>query len=579
MVQLDGSSFSRYIDCMSEWLPKHPNADATALVIRGKTIPRPIVQILKNRGYDTPRQIEKFFAPSLDQLYDPFLLPDMERAADRLALAAANAESVLIHGDYDTDGITATALLYTRLHRLGVRVHYFLPNRFEEGYGLSRTGVEEALRHKCSLLIAVDCGITAVEEVKYARQQGLDVIICDHHLPPLELPAALAVINPKLVSSQYPFPDLAGVGVAFKLIQALDQRLGRPAGDVFEDLDLVALGTVVDVVPLIDENRCLVKYGLNKIKSSHRPAFQALLAETGITDRVYAYHLGFRIGPRINACGRLRDAREALELFLSDDPTRCAEIVRRLSADNQERQAIQDRILEAARVAIEQQGRQQDRVIVLADPAWHEGVVGIVAARLSEELHRPAILLAVKETTAKGSGRSIPGFDLAAALYAARACLIKFGGHKQAAGLELKRNDIDDFRHRINDYAAGLPSELFVRKRHYDLRLDLNEITPELVYFLSFFEPTGLDNPEPIFYSEDLQVVGIPKVVAGRHLRFALRQGNRHFPAIAFQEAEQILHFVPGQTRLNCLYKIDEDSYTGKRKIEIKIREWEVCRS
>ncbi len=561
---------------MAEWSPKHEAAEASALDIRGKTIPRPVVQILHNRGYDTTEKIEKFFAPDLDQLYDPFLIPDMDQAVQRLTRAIHDKENILIHGDYDTDGITATALLYNRLQGLGCHTHFFLPSRFEEGYGLSRTGIDHAVKQKCTLLVAVDCGITAVSEIAYAREQHIEVIICDHHQPPPELPAAYAILNPKLPGSAYPFQDLAGVGVTFKLLQALYIRLGRPTEEVFEDLDLVALGSVVDVVPLVDENRCLVKYGIKQIKAGRRPAFQALLAETGISGAVYAYHLGFRLGPRINACGRLHDAREALNLFLSEDPKQCAEIVRQLSQDNQERQTIQGRIREEARAAIERDGLQQERVIVLGHPSWHEGVVGIVAARLSEDYHRPTILLAIKEETAKGSGRSIPGFDLAAALYESRDFLMKFGGHKQAAGLELKRDNLDGFRHRINEYAAGLPSSVFVRKRHYDIRLDLKEITPEVVRFLSFFEPTGYDNPEPLFLSEDLEVVGIPRVVAGRHLKFTLRQGELHYPVIAFQQAEQIMHFVPGRTRLDCLYAIDEDSYTGKRKIELKLKEWEV---
>jgi len=567
-----------YSKFMTEWLKKHDAGEAQETEIRGKIIPKPIMQILKNRGYDSADKVEDFFTPALDKLHDPFLIPDMEKAAGRLVRAARDNEPVLIHGDYDTDGITATALLFNRLKVLGVKPHYFIPSRFEEGYGLSRNGIEHAVRNGCRLVVAVDCGITADDEIAYARTKDIEVIVCDHHQPQEKIPAAYAVLDPKLPHSKYPFPELAGVGVAFKLVQALYTLLNRTAEETWDDLDLVALGSVVDVVPLVDENRCLVKYGIKKIKTSQKVAFQALLAETKLQKNLYSYHLGFILGPRINACGRLREAREALELFLTEDYKTAAEIVQRLTADNQSRQEIEERIKEQAREIIERDRLHERRVIVCGHESWHEGVIGIVASRISEEYHRPAILLAMKEITAKGSGRSITGFDIADALNACRSLLVKFGGHKQAAGLELNRDKIPEFRDKINDYADRQPAEIFQKKKYYDIKLSLKDINDEIVRFLNFFEPTGTGNPLPVFLGENFEVVGTPRVVGGKHLKFSVRQEGLVMSAIAFHQADQILKMAPGKARLDCLYTVNEDSYAGKRKVELKIKEMEEAK-
>jgi single-stranded-DNA-specific exonuclease len=560
---------------MTEWLKKNDAGEAQETEIRGKMIPKPIMQILRDRGYDSADKVEAFFAPTLEQLHDPFLIPDMEKAAGRLARAARDNEPVLIHGDYDTDGITATALLFNRLKELGAKPHYFIPSRFEEGYGLSRNGIDHADRNGCRLVIAVDCGVTAADEIEYARSRNIEVIVCDHHQPQEKIPMAYAVLDPKLPNSRYPFTELAGVGVAFKLAQALNAVLNRSVEETWDDLDLVALGSVVDVVPLVDENRCLVKYGIKKIKTSRKPAFQALLEETKLQKDLRSYHLGFILGPRINACGRLREAREALELFLTDDPGTAAEIVRHLTADNQSRQEIEERIKDQAREIIERDRLAEQRVIVCGHDSWHEGVIGIVASRISEEFHRPAILLAIKERMAKGSGRSIAGFDIADALNACRNLLVRFGGHKQAAGLEITRDNIPEFRDAINDYAGRQAAELFLRKKYYDLKLDLKEINNEVARFLNFFEPTGTGNPRPVFFGENLEVVGLPRVVAGKHLKFNVRQGDLVMPAIAFHQAEQILKITPGKARLDCLYTVNENTHTGKCKLELWIKEME----
>ncbi len=558
---------------MTEWSAKKSVHPATDIEIRGKKIPRVIVQILRNRGYDTLQKIEEFFAPSLDTLYDPFLMSSMDKAVERIIRAIRNKEHVLIHGDYDTDGITGVALLMRHLKKLGAHVDYYIPQRLVEGYGLSMAGIQHALQKECSLIVTVDCGITAVDEIAYANNHNVDVVVCDHHKPKESLPLACALIDPKLPGDAYPFKELAGVGVAFKILQALYENLKLPKEELYIDLDFVALGSVVDVVPLVDENRTLVKYGINKIVRSKKIGFQALLEETGLKRGLTAYHLGFIIGPRINACGRLRDAREALELFLTDDKAYAAKLARNLSQDNAKRQEVEDAIYNEARRLIEQAGRESDRVVLVGKEGWHEGVIGIVASRISEDYYRPAILFALKKDVAKGSARSIKDFDITEALHPCAHLLLKYGGHSQAAGIEMKRENVAELRACINKYAEQFDVNVYKKRSYYDLKLDLDEITDEVVYFLKFFEPTGAANPQPIFCGENFEVVGVPRVIADKHLKFALRNKGKALSAIAYEQAEDILNIEVGKTRIDCLYSVAEDSFLGKKKVVLKVKE------
>ena len=558
---------------MSEWILKGQSIDASDMEIRDKKIPKIVVQILKNRGYDTPEKIERYFVPSLSDLHDPFLLGGMEKAVNRIIKAIETKENVLVHGDYDADGITGSALVIDNLRKLGLNVEYYIPHRIVEGYGLSSKGISHAIEKGCTLVITVDCGITSVQEVLQAKQDNLDIIICDHHKPQSVLPDAYAILNPKLPGDKYPFKELAGVGVAFKLIQGLFIKMKKPVEVIYEDLDLVALGSVVDVVPLIDENRVLVKYGLKKIAKSKKTGIQAILKETRLKDDLMSYHLGFIIGPRINACGRMRDAKEALELFLTNERTKATEFVQNLSDDNQERRVIEDIIYQEAKFIIQENRFDKDRIIVVGKENWHEGVVGIVASKISEEAYKPVIILSLKEDIAKGSARSIPGLDIAEALSACQDMLVRYGGHSQAAGLELRVEKLAQLRQCINDYALKFDEAIFKRKHSYDMEISLDEITEEVVYFLKFFEPTGMANTQPVFLGVNLEVVGVPRVVGKKHLKFVLRDGDKTFGVIAFNQADKILEIEVGKTKLDCLFSIAEDSYGGKRKKVLKIKE------
>ncbi len=560
---------------MNRWQSKNESKTAPDIQIRGKIIPGTIVQILHNRGYSTHEEIEKFFAPALSDLHDPFKLNDMEKAVDRIVQAMKNKERVLIHGDYDTDGITGAALLIKSLKKFGIDHRYYIPHRLEEGYGLQKSGINQALEQKCSLIITVDCGSSAIDEIAYAKKNGVDVIVCDHHLPKETLPEPYALVNPKIPGSNYPFKELAGVGVAFKLVQSLHEKMQHSREECNEDLDLVALGSVVDIVPLIDENRILVKYGLVRIPKSRKTGIKALLEETGLQKGVTAYHLGFIIGPRINACGRLRDAKSALELFLTDDMSQALTLARGLSLDNQERKGIEEKIYEEAVSLIKTTGIDKDRIIIIAQEAWHEGVLGIVASRITTDYYRPAIILSHKEGKTKGSARSIPGVDITELIGKCQNLLIKYGGHTQAAGLELDHQNLTSLRDCMNANAQRIESSVFEKKSLYDTKLDLSEITPEIVHFLKYFEPSGMANPQPVFYAADLEVVGIPRVIGSNHLKIALRKGGKAFSAIAFGQAEDILGIEIGKTRVNCLYSVAEDAFLGKRKVVLKIKEME----
>ena len=558
---------------MTEWVAKNRKNETTDIEIRGKIIPKAIVQILHNRGYDTPDRIEKFFAPSLNNLHDPFLINDMEKAVDRIVKAMHNKERIFIHGDYDTDGITGSALLVGNLRKLGFNVDYYIPHRLYEGYGLSLGGIEQAIKSRCPIIITVDCGITATDEILYANKNNIDVIVCDHHKPKDVLPMAYALLNPKISESKYPFKELAGVGVAFKMIQALYKKLNFPDEEAYQNLDLVALGSVVDVVPLVDENRIMVKYGLRKMSKSKNVGVQAILEEVGLEGELTSYHLGFIIGPRINACGRLRDAKEALELFLTKDRDCARGLARNLSLDNQSRKEIEDTIYNEAKILIECEARVKDNIIVLGKEGWHEGVVGIVASRISEDYYRPAIILSLKKDSAKGSARSVTGFDITDALSSCHDLLIKYGGHSQAAGLEMKTDNINQLREQINSYIKNFGTDIFQRRSFYDTALNLDEVTDEVLFFLKYFEPTGMANPQPVFLGEEFEVVGVPRVVGSDHLKFALRNRGKAFDAIAYGQAESILNIEVGKTRVNCLYSVSENSFTGKKKPVLKVKE------
>jgi single-stranded-DNA-specific exonuclease len=505
------------------------------------------------------------------------LLPDIEPAVERIARAINAHERILVFGDYDVDGTSGTALLVRTLKQLGGAVGFYNPHRAREGYGLSEAGIRHARDGGYSLIVAVDCGTTDFEETAFARNQGIDVVVADHHEVREQLPEAVAIVNPKRPDSRYPFTELCGCGVAFKLAQAVCQRLGAAPELVHDHLDLVALATIADVVPLSGENRILARIGLAQLRRTRKCGLQALLRVTNLTDRdLGSYEIGYILGPRLNASGRMGEARHAVQLLLTDDATEALELARQLDAANDLRKTTEDATFQQALNVVEQQGLHRRNVLVLADERWHEGVIGIVASRLVDRFYRPAILIALDADRGKGSGRSIPGFHLHDALKACANDLLGFGGHKYAAGLTILSAQLAGFAEHVNDYASGcLTPELLQRRLVIDAWATLAEIDRPLLEGLARFEPFGPDNPRPVFAALGLEVVGYPRVVGDGHLRLTVRENKTTvMPAIAFGRASDLLWLEPGKANhLDVAFRFNEHTFAGRSRLQLQIED------
>ncbi|HSX48398.1 MAG TPA: single-stranded-DNA-specific exonuclease RecJ [Candidatus Nanoarchaeia archaeon] len=535
----------------------------------------PIVkQILVSRGYDKPDELKRFMNPDYEKdLHDPLLLTDMKAAVKRILEAVKSKQKIVIYGDYDIDGITASAVMIETIKNLGHQAASYIPDRFEEGYGLNQTALKALKKDGVELIITVDCGVTSVSEVEWANKNGLDVIITDHHNVPPVIPKALAVINPKRPDDKYPFKDLAGVGVAFKLAQALQQTSGKPEkGQEKWLLDLVALGTVCDVVPLVGENRVLAKFGLLVMAKTRRPGIKALAAVGGVEGALNSYHLGWVLGPRLNAAGRLEHARHSLELIHTADSSRAMELAAELHELNKQRLADQKRIIAEA----EEQAKLyvDDPVLVLADEGWSHGIVGIVAGRLADKFHKPTLVMQILGDTTKGSARSTGRFNIVDGLRAADKHLIKYGGHFFAAGCTLKTKDIDKLRQILNKQAAkeGLGVEEADERKEPDARLtDFSKLDWELYKALEAFEPHGHGNPRPIL-STDAKVAALRKVgVDQTHLKLTLAdsQGNL-FEGIGFGLVEKHSNLKPGQS-VQVHYNLSKNEYNGNSNLQLLV--------
>ena len=537
----------------------------------------PAARVLWNRGFRDPGAVEHFLHPKLSDLCDPFLLADMEPAVERLQKAIRNREPVLIYGDYDVDGTSSIVILRTMLEKLGACVRHYIPDRLKDGYGI-RTGViEDAHIEGVRLLISVDTGIRAIEPLSRARELGMDVILTDHHLPEAELPPALAILNPNQPGCAYPNKNLCGAGVTFKLIQALMEREPWPPDRIvrFSDsfLVLVAMATVADVVPLTGENRVIVKRGLEGLTRTRNPGLRALLKEAGFApgDPVTATDVGFRVSPRINAAGRMDHAGEVIELFLTQDDERAREIAARLDALNAERQrtceAVADEILQLFGPRMP---GPEEAALVFYNPDWHRGVVGIVASRVVEAFHRPAIVLGRDEASglAQGSGRSVPGFHLLEALESMPELFERFGGHRSAVGMTLAEDRIPELRERFNTYARqALSDDQLVESHHFDAPLRLSELNDASAAQILQLAPFGLGNRAPLFFVEGVTFEH-PADSFGRereHLRLRLPAGNgRVVHAKAWRYAARAAEFAPGRT-VDLALSIEADNYSLKR--------------
>lgn len=545
-----------------------------------------LAQLLVNRKIDSYEKARVFFRPDMSDLHDPFLMDGMEKAVERITRALANQETILVYGDYDVDGTNGTALLWSFFRTVGANVSYFIPDRIKDGYGLSHRGIEVAKERGATLLITVDCGVTAVEQVRAARAANIDVIICDHHEPSDTLPDAYALLDPIKPGCPYPYKALSGCGVAFKLVQALLTRpetlglqswLGDKADALLRSyLDLVTLATTADIVPLTEENRALVKLGLDLINSNPRPGIRALVETSGTKPgRISAGQIVFILAPRINAVGRIGDAMRAVELLTCESYDKALSLARVFEEENRTRRKLdEEAFLEAQQIVEDFLDVEADSAIVLHQESWHPGVIGIVASRLVERYYRPTIMLTTVDGVVKGSARSISGFDIHQALKRCEDKLLQFGGHKYAAGLSVDPDRVDEFKEAFNAVAKELlTDELLTPRLNIEAEIDLDELTPKFVGTLNRFAPYGPGNMRPIFAARNVELYGPPKIVGNNHLRFKVRNNGRVFDAIGFNLGGLIERLQNGTRRVDIAFSIDEGEYAGELVPQLKIRD------
>jgi single-stranded-DNA-specific exonuclease len=534
------------------------------------SLPMPFARLLVQRGFADAEAARHFLRPTRDDLHDPLLLPDMTRAVERLMRAVRGGETILVHGDYDVDGQCATAIMTRVIRYLGARAVPLVPHRVRDGYDFSPVGVEAARKAGATVILTLDCGTTAIDAVASARALGIDVIVADHHLPGPVLPDAFALINPRRADNAYPFPDLCGAGLGWKLGLALARAMTGGDAFVWHLLDLAAIATVADLVPLTGENRVIVRLGLKVLRATRWPGLTALIQEAGLANKaVRAGQVAFTLGPRINAVGRVGDANDGLRLLLSDDPAESALLAAQLERQNAERQALDQRTLEEALEELAgSYDPARDAGVVLAKEGWHPGVIGIVASRVVERIGRPVMMIAIDGDVGKGSGRSVPRCDLHAALERCAEHLEKWGGHRMAAGLTMRRDRLDAFRAAFNDACCAQvrPAELGLSQR-VDAVLELSELTDEFERMLRHLEPTGMGNPGPVFGLESVELAAV-KPIGERHVRFTLTDGARRLRTVAWGLREDVERLAARGGRLRAAVKLDHDSWLGQETVE-----------
>src|SRR5512133_1005390 len=537
-----------------------------------------LANLMVQRNITTAAEAKAFFVPSLDYLHDPFLMKDMNIAVDRISTAIKKNERILVYGDYDVDGTTAVALMYSFLKEQYSNVEYYIPDRYKEGYGLSLAGLDFACQKNCKVVITLDCGIKAVEKVKYARTKGLDVIICDHHYPGDEIPKALAVLDPKQPDCNYPYKELSGCGVGFKLIHAYSRVHGIPFSEISHYLDLVAVSIASDIVPITGENRVLAYFGLKRLNESPRTGLREIIRESEVTKALTIEDVVFKIGPRINAAGRMETGSKAVDLLVSSDSKLATGISKEINNFNIERRSV-DRIIttEAMRMIAEDQRTVNSRTTVLYNPIWKKGVIGIVASRLIETYYRPTVILTESNGFATGSARSVQGYDLYQAIEACSDLLESFGGHMFAAGLTLKKENIAPFRDRFEQYVySTIKEEQLVPRLFIDAELSFSEINEDFFKALSFFQPFGPENMSPLFISRNVFDTGLGRMVgtSGEHLKLNLCQemSQKIMPAIAFCQANHFEYIRAGKPFDIC-YSLEMNEFRGNKNLQLNIRD------
>lgn len=562
-------------------------------------IDKNLATLLVQRGVTTFDEAKTFFRPSLDSLHDPFLMKDMDKAVERIEQAIKNKEKILVYGDYDVDGTTAVALVYLYLKRFfnKKKIEFYIPDRYEEGYGISYKGIDYAADNDFSLVIALDCGIKAVEKIEYANSRNVDFIICDHHRAGDTIPNAVAVLDPKRPDCEYPDKDLSGCGVGFKLVTALCQHNGGSMDEIYDSLDLLAVSIAADIVPIVGENRILAHYGLEKLNKDPRPGFLAMLQYANVfpkndsedelnalTRKLTISDLVFKIGPRINAAGRIDKASNAVRLLTTDKPELALKLASAVNELNDTRREYDNSITEEALAMINADSEMRNaHSTVVFNEEWHKGVIGIVASRLTDYYFRPTIVLTRANDLVTGSARSIKDFDIYDAIDSCSDLLEHFGGHKYAAGLSLKPENLEEFRHRFEEYVSThLAEEDLIPDVEIDLNINLNDITPKFVRILKQFAPFGPGNMSPLFRTDGVIDTGHSRQVgAGRHLKLSITQQGRKgekgeevspFSAIAFQKGDLYDRIHRGEPFSIC-YHIEENFWQGKTSLQLNVKD------
>ena len=564
-----------------KWILKDaPDPEKVGRLSAELGIDRVLASLLVMRGIETFEQARSFFRPSLGNLHDPFLMKDMDKAVERLHAAITGGEKILVYGDYDVDGTTAVALVWSFIHRFTPTADFYIPDRYDEGYGVSYKGIDWAADNGFTLLITLDCGIKAIEKVEYARTKGIDVIICDHHLPEEGLPQAVAVLDPKREDCHYPFDDLCGCGVGFKLVQGYSERYNVPFESLEPLLDLLVVSIASDLVTMVGENRILAYFGLKRLNENPRKGLLALITLAKLDPgHVSIDDIVFKIGPRINAAGRMETGRLAVELLTATEDHEAVAIGEKINDNNNERKNIDREITQEA-LEMVQSGKAlaSENVTIVYNPTWNKGVVGIVASRLVEAFYKPTVVLTKSNGFVTGSARSVQGFDLYTAIEHCADLLENFGGHVYAAGLTLREEHLQEFSSRMNRFVSGkiIPEQL-IPVVEMDSRLDFSQITPKFFRILKQFQPFGPGNANPVFLTDDVYDAGNGRKVGagGVHLKLDLMQESqpyRQIPAIGFNMAEFYDHIKAGNP-IDVCYSIVENFYRGSSTLQLRLKD------
>lgn len=532
-----------------------------------------IATLLLQRGIDSYDQAKKFFRPQLNDLYDPFLMKDMDKAVERIKYAIQNKQRFLVYGDYDVDGTTSVSIVYSFFRKLTSNIEYYIPDRYKEGYGISRIGIDYAIQSGVNLIIALDCGTRSIELIQYARDNGIDFIVCDHHLPGDELPNAVALLNPKRKDCEYPYKELSGCGIGFKLLQAYTQATEMPEEEVYRYLDLVAVSTCSDIVEIRDENRILVYYGLKKINEDPCIGLQALLQSYAIKQEYDVSDIVFGIGPKINAAGRIADARSSVKLLIEEDFHQALTLSKTLNENNSERKDIDNDITKEAMDILETSAELRSRKsTVLYSEKWHKGVIGIVASRLIETYYKPTIIFSEVNGMLTGSARSIKDFDVHEAIGACGDLVIQYGGHKYAAGLTIRKESFEAFTQKFEEIVSQNTSEeLLTPEIEYDMELNFSDITSNFFKVLDQFRPHGPGNMVPIFRTNQLLDAG-SRVVKEKHLKLVAMQKGIRFDGIAFNMGEAY-SLISKNLPFDICYSLEMNEFKGNKNLQLKVRD------